>query len=195
MGDHRGRRGPARSSAARLIIAQSGQPARLVGQSPFDPGANNPQVMLVPPPLDRAEVQIRDRCARNLKRSCAETEPIPASRPPGRGEVGERSVARRRRERPANRRGEILPAVRRWATGSAIGLAPLPRTTVSRSRRISRSASAYSWLPAVTGGDEPAGGGLDWSVAYVYTVRAGKIARVEMHADRAEALKAAGLQE
>jgi|GEM_PF-1156261 uncharacterized protein len=31
---------------------------------------------------------------------------------------------------------------------------------------------------------------LDWSVFYVYTVRAGKVTRVEMYADRADALEA-----
>ncbi len=36
---------------------------------------------------------------------------------------------------------------------------------------------------------------LDWSVAYAYSVKAGRIVRIEMYTDRADALTAVGLQE
>ena len=36
---------------------------------------------------------------------------------------------------------------------------------------------------------------VEWSTAYVYTVRVAKIVRIELYASRAEALKAAGLEE
>ena len=36
---------------------------------------------------------------------------------------------------------------------------------------------------------------LDWSVAYSFVIREGKIARLELFADRPEALKATGLEE
>jgi ketosteroid isomerase-like protein len=36
---------------------------------------------------------------------------------------------------------------------------------------------------------------LDWSLAYIYDVRAGKVARVEIYATRADALKALGPDE
>jgi ketosteroid isomerase-like protein len=36
---------------------------------------------------------------------------------------------------------------------------------------------------------------LDWIVVYVYTVQAGRIVRVELFSDLAEALKAVGLEE
>jgi ketosteroid isomerase-like protein len=36
---------------------------------------------------------------------------------------------------------------------------------------------------------------LEWSVAYVYTIKAGRIARIELFSDLSDALKAAGLEE
>jgi ketosteroid isomerase-like protein len=36
---------------------------------------------------------------------------------------------------------------------------------------------------------------LDWSVAYAFTVRADKIVRLELYAERADAARAAGLEE
>jgi len=36
---------------------------------------------------------------------------------------------------------------------------------------------------------------IDWSLAYIHAVEAGKIGRIELFADRADAFEAAGLQE